>query len=166
MCTNPTCSRRFARRAEMLQHVWRDHGARASPQGEEEGATLACTVAGCYKTYKVQGWLTKHLQSCHPNVTPTTTTGRVKAGGAGKPSSSQMRGQSTGKFACNFPGCTKTLGSEKGIRNHGYVKHNWSIPRSAPLGEGLVELIAEDREATPCLIVALWYNCLAPSTVG
>ncbi|VUZ50603.1 unnamed protein product [Hymenolepis diminuta] len=26
--------------------------------------------------------------------------------------------------------------SEKGIRNHGYEKHNWLVARSAPLGEG------------------------------
>lgn len=139
VCTNLAYSRRFARRAEMLQHVRRDHGAQTTLRGETEGASLACPVPDYHKMYKVQGWLTRHIKSCHPNVVPPEiTTGQTKARKTQKqsPSPPLTSGLSTGQYACNYPGCTKRLGTSKGIKNHAYVKHNWSVTRCAPLGEG------------------------------
>ena len=40
----------------------------------------------------------------------------------------------------------KSLGTEKGMRNHECVKHSWSGARNAPLGEGRRRRADRERE--------------------
>ncbi|KAM3183079.1 hypothetical protein ACTXT7_011063 [Hymenolepis weldensis] len=98
-CSNPNCSRWFARRAEMLRHVRQNHGAVDKP----ERAKLSCPVTDCHKQYKVRGWLNKHLQSCHPEVTSTVSGKRERSSRAKTPLPPARRDKVFGKFACNFP---------------------------------------------------------------
>jgi hypothetical protein len=59
-CENSLCCRKFATRKEMLRHVRNDHVQLESVEG-----MLLCSVAGCFKQFKTQGWLTRHMHSCH-----------------------------------------------------------------------------------------------------
>ncbi|VUZ48267.1 unnamed protein product, partial [Hymenolepis diminuta] len=98
----------------------------------KERPKLSCPLTDCHKQYKVTGWLTKHLLSCHPEE--KLLSGKwQQVIRATTPLQTATGGEFIGKFVCNVPGCTKSLGSEKGIRNHRYEKHNWSFARSASL---------------------------------
>jgi hypothetical protein len=64
----------------------------SSPQGNTEGNSLACPVAGCSKVYKAPGWLARHLKSNHsgvavpenPNTPPTVQVAVVGPAIAGE----------------------------------------------------------------------------------
>lgn len=107
-CSYLNCSRWFAGLAEMLPQVRQDHGAGA----KTERAKLNCRVTDCHKQYKVRGWLTKHLQFCHPEVINTVRGRREQTSRATTLLPTAGRGKFIGKFVPNFPGCTKSLGSE------------------------------------------------------
>ncbi|VUZ57138.1 unnamed protein product [Hymenolepis diminuta] len=125
----------------MLWHVRQDHGAVV----KSEGAKLSCPVTDCHKQYKVRGWVKKHIQSCHPELMSTASGSREQPSRANTPLPRAGRGKVFCKFECNFPGCSKSLGTEKGTRNHGYEKHNWFVASNAPLGEGRKRITTKSR---------------------
>jgi uncharacterized C2H2 Zn-finger protein len=47
---------------EMRRHLRIDH---APNDKYDDTYTFKCTVAGCFMQYKTQGWLRRHVNSCH-----------------------------------------------------------------------------------------------------
>ncbi|KAM3172487.1 hypothetical protein ACTXT7_014423 [Hymenolepis weldensis] len=135
-CSKQNCSRWFARRAEMLRHARQDHGAVA----KQERAKLSCPVTDCHKQYKMRGWLNKHLQFCHPEVISTASGKREQPSRATTPLPPERRG------------------FEKGTRNHGYEKHNWSVARSAPIGEGRKKRTTTKKELEDTATLPNFYH--------
>lgn len=124
-CTHPGCERMFAVAKEMKRHVRQDHERVRTV----EIGMLNCPAGNCNKVYKTRGWLSRHIQTCHPQITQVPTPMQ--------PSHSRStRGQNDnstrGSHSCPYPGCKKQLPTYKGIVNHCYVKHSFSAIMNRP----------------------------------
>jgi hypothetical protein len=60
-CGNTLCNRLFATRKEMYRHRRNDH----NPLGTAHSQEYKCPIESCFRSYKVKGWLDKHMLECH-----------------------------------------------------------------------------------------------------
>ena len=112
VCDDQRCNRRFAS-VKAMRHHWRsDHQLGGVEKVGTDGHP--CPITGCYKIYKTQGWLKRHLKECHEETMETTKK-------PGEQNKDTIDGQK-----CPFPECEKKLPTWKGIVNHCYREHRWS----------------------------------------
>ena len=113
MCDDQRCNRRFASVKAMRHHCRNEHQTGEVEKVDSDGHP--CPITGCYKIYKTQGWLRRHLKECHEEARETTEEKR------GEQTEDNIDGQ---KWP--FPECEKKLPTWKGIVNHCYREHRWS----------------------------------------
>ncbi|MES9974259.1 MAG: reverse transcriptase family protein, partial [Candidatus Thiodiazotropha sp.] len=65
-CTAKDCERKFATKGAMYQHVRNDHTVSIAHTDK-----LACPMLNCRKTFRIQGWLRRHIKECHPKIYST-----------------------------------------------------------------------------------------------
>ena len=144
-CPNDHCERMFAAKNEMNRHVRNDHKV-VKKEGKEtiEEAKdpmdllekFRCPIKDCNKKYKTKGWLARHMKECHPSYAGITAEGdkveSKKIGGNVTPIDAQKEGKAE-MYECPFPNCNKKLSTQKGIINHCYKIHRWSVKTNKPV---------------------------------
>ena len=137
-CSNSECHRMFATRSEMNRHMRTAHNTSTNNTIEEESKPYLCPITSCNMCYRRKGWLTRHIVQCHQaseealsptKISDTQTNGHNNASSVPTP----VLATATSEFKC--PLCIKILPTNKGIVNHCYKKHRYSVVKGKYINE-------------------------------
>ncbi|CAK9301578.1 unnamed protein product [Gordionus sp. m RMFG-2023] len=137
-CSHPGCAVTFANAKNMKKHLRLTHMPNSiDSQGFD------CTHEGYCKTYKTRAWLERHSKKCHSTSVfqpaDNTNIGQTRTPVESKlptchinnlfPHGVLWKSQflRNGLYCCPLDGCNKKVRTYKGIENHCYAWHGYSL---------------------------------------
>ena len=145
VCLDRDCNSVFATVKEMNRHMRVAHVAPCGESTETDSKPFACPMESCHMRYRTKGWLARHIELCHK-----TTSGQVEAQTPAFEALGVERGtsvQAPSESVHGCPLCTKTLPTWKGIVNHCYTKHRYSVIKGTYMNESTAGTAAKSSDS-------------------